>query len=344
MTSSRFHQISSRYSQLKIAVVGDFCLDRYFEIDPARAEISIETGLPVHNIVNVRCQPGGAGTIVNNLAALGLGAIYPVGIAGTDGEGYELRKALTSRYHVSLEYFHTIPDRNTFTYTKPLICSPGETPLELSRLDLKNWYPTPEGLQRKIASSLLQIAPSVDAIILLDQVDIPDTGVITPLVLEAVATLASRNPDLLILADSRRSLRGYPEVGFKMNNAELGRFLDQPAPASLEQTLKAVEQLTTTHRKPVFVTLAGEGIVGWGSGAGVHHQPALPLRGQIDVVGAGDSVMANLAAALAGGATTQEALCMAVIASSIVIHQLGTTGTATTEEMQHLGQAAGLIS
>ncbi len=343
MTSSRFHEITSRYAQLKIAVVGDFCLDRYFEIDPALGETSIETGLPVHNIVNVRCQPGGAGTIVNNLSALGLGAIYPLGIAGTDGEGFELRKALTSRLHVSLEYFHTSPDRNTFTYTKPLICSPGEAPRELSRLDFKNWKPTPEALQRTIADSLLQIAPLVDAIILLDQVDIPDTGVITPLVLEAVATIAAGRPDLLILADSRRSLRGFPEVGFKMNNAELGRFLNQQIPANLEQTLEAVQQLTVSHRKPVFVSLAGEGIVGWGSEGGVHHHPALPLRGEIDVVGAGDSVMANLAAALAGGATTEEALCLAVIASSIVIHQLGTTGTASTEEMFIRGGTASLV-
>ena len=43
-------------------------------IDPARQEISIETGLPVHNIVRVRCQPGAAGTILNNIVALGVGA------------------------------------------------------------------------------------------------------------------------------------------------------------------------------------------------------------------------------------------------------------------------------
>ena len=42
-------------------MVGDFCLDRYLEIDPALAETSLETGLPVHNVVRVRSQPGGGG-------------------------------------------------------------------------------------------------------------------------------------------------------------------------------------------------------------------------------------------------------------------------------------------
>jgi bifunctional ADP-heptose synthase (sugar kinase/adenylyltransferase) len=71
------------------------------------------------------------------------------------------------------------------------------------------------------------------------------------------------------------------------------------------------------------------------SGA-VEHVPALPLRGPIDIVGAGDAVTANLAAALAAGATLREAIELACTASSIVIHQLGTTGTATVEQLAEL--------
>ena len=82
MDPNRFKTITRKYRGLGIAVVGDFCLDRYLEIDPSKREGSIETGLPVHNVVNVRAQPGGAGTIVNNLAALGIGRIYPIGFSG----------------------------------------------------------------------------------------------------------------------------------------------------------------------------------------------------------------------------------------------------------------------
>jgi hypothetical protein len=94
MTQDRLREIAARYAHLRIAINGDFCLDRYLEIDSARAETSIETGLPVYNVARVRAQPGAAGTILNNLVALGVGEIFTVGFCGEDGEGYELLRAL----------------------------------------------------------------------------------------------------------------------------------------------------------------------------------------------------------------------------------------------------------
>ena len=143
MTPERLRAITSRYPALRVAVVGDFCLDRYLEIDPLRREISIETGLPVHNVVRVRAQPGGAGTIVNNLAALGVGRIVPVSFCGDDGEGYELRRELAALPGVELDHFVTTPERRTFTYCKPILIETGREPVELNRLDSKNWTPTP---------------------------------------------------------------------------------------------------------------------------------------------------------------------------------------------------------
>src|SRR6266513_2659304 len=105
MELSRFQAITEKYSKLRVGVVGDFCLDRYLEIDPARQETSIETGLPVYNVVSVRAQPGGAGTILNNLSALGIGTIYPIGFAGEDGEGFELMQALKQQPGVELSHF-----------------------------------------------------------------------------------------------------------------------------------------------------------------------------------------------------------------------------------------------
>src|SRR5436190_1982002 len=94
MRSQRLQEIGERIASLRVALVGDLCLDRYFEIDPELQEISIETNLPVHNVVRVRCQPGASGTILNNLLALGVREVCPVAIMGRDGEGYELRRAL----------------------------------------------------------------------------------------------------------------------------------------------------------------------------------------------------------------------------------------------------------
>jgi rfaE bifunctional protein kinase chain/domain len=336
MNSARFDTLTARYSSLRVAVAGDLCLDRYLEIDPGRRETSIETGLPVHNVARVRAQPGAAGTIVNNLVALGVGAIYPVSFHGDDGEGYELRRALQSLPGVKLDHFAQSPDRRTFTYCKPLIMEPGRPPRELNRLDSKNWTPTPPALRRVLASSLRALAASVDAIILMDQVDTPATGVITTEFLDTVREIAVGRPGLFIIADSRRSLQGFPPVTYKMNAVELGALTGAAAPPSLDQARVQAAALVKRTGRHVFVTLSERGILGASPDGVVEHLPCLPVRGEIDVVGAGDAVTANLAAAMAAGAGLREALTLANAAASIVIHQLGATGAASVPQLREL--------
>jgi rfaE bifunctional protein kinase chain/domain len=336
MDSVRFNAIVERYSGLRIAVLGDFCLDRYLEIDPARRETSLETGLPVHNVVNVRAQPGGAGTIVNNLVALGVGSILPVGLVGDDGEGYELSRALESLAGVRLSHFVRTRHRRTFTYCKPLIVEPNKPPVELNRLDLKNWTPTSASLQGLLVTQLREAAALVDAIIVLDQVDIPETGVATQKVLAAIKSLVEAKPELLILADSRRGLRGFPPVVFKMNAVELAALTDTPGELSAQQIEASAAGLAKKNGRSVFVTLAARGIIGAAANGHVEYVPALPVRGEIDVVGAGDAVSANLTVALAAGAGLGEALELANAAASVVVHKLGTTGTASIPEIGKL--------
>ena len=89
-----------------------------------------------------------------------------------------------------------------------------------------------------------------------------------------------------------------------------------------------------THTgQPVFVTMAECGIVGAVPGERPEHVMAYPVRGPIDVVGAGDAVAANLATALAAGAGMREAMELAMAAASLVIHQIGTTGTASVSQI-----------
>jgi len=338
MTPERFQQITDAYKSLKIAVIGDFCLDRYLEIDTGRQEISIETNLPVYNVTRVRAQPGGAGTIVNNLVALGVGQIIPVGFCGDDGEGYELRRGLAALPGLTLDHFLTTTDRRTFTYCKPLLMHPGQPPEELNRLDSKNWTVTPPALEAELASHLRQAAEVADALIFLIQVDAPETGAITQGLLQVVGELAAKYPDKPMLADSRQSLKGWPPVSFKMNAAELGALLNIAGEMGLEEISAAASEMAGVNGRTVFVSLSERGILGAEPAQPAAHVPALPLRGPIDIVGAGDSVTANLATALAAGATVKEALSLASVASSHVIHQLGTTGAASVEDIRKLLQ------
>ncbi len=336
MNSQRFHEITDAYPALRIGILGDFCLDRYLEIDPARSEISIETNLVVYNVACVRSQPGAAGTILNNLVALGVGTLFPIGFHGDDGEGFELNRALASTRGVQMEHFLHTAGRRTFTYTKPLLLHPGKAPQELNRLDFKNWTPTPEDVQRRLASSLEQLAPSLDALIIMDQVDLPETGVVTQTLLKTVARVAETYPRMFIIADSRRGLQGFPRVSFKMNLAELGALSDSSAKTSIETIRQQTADVARQNGRPTFVTLAELGMVGSLPDGTTVHAPSLPVRGEIDIVGAGDSVTANLTAATAAGATLREALQLASAAASEVIHQLGTTGTASVPQIARL--------
>jgi rfaE bifunctional protein kinase chain/domain len=338
MDAARFQSLTRKYHKLRIAVVGDFCLDRYLEIDPAKSEISIETGLPVHNVTSIRSQPGAAGTILNNLVALGIGKIHAIGFCGEDGEGFELRKSLQQLNGVDTTTFISTPHRRTFTYTKPLILAPGKIPQELNRLDTKNWSPTPGSLQKQIISAIHSIATKVDAIILMDQVSIPETGVITSKVLAAIGAIAKKHPELLILADSRLGLKNYLPVCLKMNAAELTALTGSRTKLKSKQVATSAAALAKRSGRNCFVTLADKGILGVSPDGTVEHLTALPLRGPIDIVGAGDAVTANLTAALASGATLRESLELANAAASTVIHKLGTTGTSSINEIKALLQ------
>ncbi len=163
-----------------------------------------------------------------------------------------------------------------------------------------------------------------------------ETGVVTKAVLARIAALEQKVAAIPVLADSRRGLRGYPSVIFKMNAAELSSLTGMPAHSSVEEIQRTAVGLAEKNRRAVFVTLAERGLVGAMPDGRSEHVPALALRGAIDVVGAGDSVTANLTTALAAGAELSEALSIAALASSIVIHQLGTSGSASVSQMGEL--------
>src|SRR5262245_27858280 len=92
--------ILNRIPGLTVAVFGDLFLDRYLDLDATLTEPSVETGLDAYQVVRVRPSPGAAGTVINNLVALGVKRVYALAVIGDDGEGYELRQALQQMHKV----------------------------------------------------------------------------------------------------------------------------------------------------------------------------------------------------------------------------------------------------
>src|ERR1700740_2893771 len=113
LTDAVIEQVLRRLPSLTIGVVGDLFLDRYLDLDASLPEPSLETGLDAYQVVGVRSYPGAAGTVINNLAALGVKRVYPISVIGDDGEGYELLRALDQLEVVDRTWILQAPNRRT---------------------------------------------------------------------------------------------------------------------------------------------------------------------------------------------------------------------------------------
>ncbi len=329
LTSDAVEAILAELPSLRIGVLGDLFLDRYFDLDATLTEPSIETGLDAYQVVRVRAYPGAAGTVVNNLSALGVAAIYPIALIGDDGEGYELRQALRALPGVVLDGVESWPDRRTPTYLKPMLVEPGRTPRELNRLDIHNRQRLTRDAEDRLIQLLEERWPDLDALVVLDQVSQPDCGMITGRVRDRIAELAANDRGKFVLADSRERIGLFRNVAVKPNQHEILRAMPGH---SLED---AVWHLFRETWGVVYCTCGERGILlSVLPPINVIEIPGYPVAGPIDPVGAGDSTSAGIAAAQAGGAAAWEAAAFGNLVASITVQQLGTTGTATPDQVR----------
>ncbi|MGD9497527.1 MAG: bifunctional heptose 7-phosphate kinase/heptose 1-phosphate adenyltransferase [Armatimonadota bacterium] len=335
LSVGRLEAIMAKWRAACVAVVGDFFLDRYLIIDPELTEPSLETGLDAFQVVATRPQPGAAGTVTNNLAALGVQRILAIGAIGDDGEGYELRRELKARA-VDTRRLLVRPELMTPTYTKPLVRVADGSLRELNRLDFRNREPTSREIELGLIQSLQQVAGQADAIIVADQEELADHGSITTPVVRELERLAQAHAGTVLWADSRGDISRFRHCIVKPNVFEAcraARVVHQGEP-TLEQACAAGEALLEqTDSRAVVVTLGDRGVLVIAPDVQTTHVPAVRVQGEIDIVGAGDSATAGMVSALCAGATLVEAALIGNLVASITIQQLGTTGTASPEQV-----------
>lgn len=332
MDEERLREILERFDQLKVLVVGDFFLDKYMVIERALSEVSLETGLEAYQVVEVRCSPGAAGTVTSNLRALDVD-VTALGVIGDDGEGYELKRGLIQR-GVHIEPLIERGDLFTPTYTKPMMRERDGREHELNRLDIKNRSPLPSSVEEQIIKHLRSYVPQMNGVVVADQVQERNCGVITDRVREELGRLARQYPHIIFAADSRTRIGLFREVIIKPNEREatLALHPDYSGEIDLAMAWESGRELFRRNRKPVFVTVGEEGILVF-TEEGEERIPAVPVTGEIDIVGAGDSVMAGIVASLCSGADHREAALVGNLVASITIQQIGTTGTASREQV-----------
>jgi rfaE bifunctional protein kinase chain/domain len=342
LTQDRLEHILEHIPQLTIGVVGDLFLDRYLDIDVALTEPSIETGLDAYQVVAVRSLPGAAGTVINNLVALGVERVHAVAVIGDDGEGYELLQALNRMRGVDATRVLVRADRRTPTYTKPMLREPGLPARELNRFDIHNWTSLPEDAEEHVLRAIDELWPRLDALLVLDQVRLENRGVVTARIRQRLVEVGGRHPEKLMLADSRERIGLFQNVWVKPNLRECDRATTSAvAPLESRETRESsAARLARRTGRPVFCTMGARGILVVDPRSEPVEEwlvPALNIAGPIDTVGAGDSVSAALAVALASGASLPEAAALGNLIASITIGQLGTTGTATPAQIRKCG-------
>lgn len=312
-----------------ITVFGDFCLDKYLYVDAKRDELSLETGLTAYQVTHKKLFAGAAGTITNNLSALGA-KVHCVGIVGNDGEGFELLRCLKD-VGADTSLMIQTDERNTGTYIKPMRYEKDQLK-EMNRLDIKNFTPTPLYLQEQLIENLKRMLAISDAIIICDQYTEEDCGAVTDFVQKSLSDLAYQYKDIIWYVDSRSKIHKFKNMIIKCNNKELAYIfnIDQLSINS-ENAQSYYKSLYESNGKPVYVTFGQDGSLVYDGEE--HRIPAFKVTGHIDIVGAGDACSAGIVFALVKGANYEQAAFVGNAASSVVIKKIGETGAAKLDEV-----------
>jgi rfaE bifunctional protein kinase chain/domain len=318
-------EILAQFPKLSALVVGDICLDRWCTYDPAASEPSRETGIPRIGVVQTEVTPGAGGTVASNLEALGAGTVGVLSALGQDGFGLELSQALAS-CGISLELCVRTPAMQTFTYTKVINARTGVE--DQPRLDFINTTPLPYGLERQILDNLRMAVESFDVILIADQAETSQGGVITPAVRGLVAELALQYPDRIFFADSRARIHLFRNVILKPNRKEA-----ESACQELFGRVDFTALARHAHAPLMFITLGAEGALVVAQDSSPARILQNPLRSNpVDICGAGDSFSAGASLALRVTGSPEEAARFGNLVASITIMKKG-TGTASPEEV-----------
>jgi rfaE bifunctional protein kinase chain/domain len=306
------------FRSLRVLVVGDVCLDRWCRYDPSLALPSRETGIPRTAVISTEVTPGAAGTIANNLASLGAGRIAILGMAGDDGFGYELRRALVSR-GITPDLLVDAPGIPTFTYTKLINDVTGAE--DLPRVDFVYTRELPAAIDRELVARFELAAPEFDVILVSDQAETELGGVVTPAMRKAIS-----RADALVWVDSRLRPELFRGVVVKPNRDEADaacmRALDRIDYPELRRRMESPALIVTHGDKGALVVLEN----------GEHWVATHPAENPVDICGAGDSFSAGAAMTLKVTGDAVEAARFGNLVASITIMKKG-TGTATPEEV-----------
>jgi rfaE bifunctional protein kinase chain/domain len=320
LTRQRAEEIIRAMRDRKIVVLGDVMLDEFFWGDVTR--ISPEAPVPVVDIRRESVHLGGAANVLANAVALGAKACV-VGVIGNDAAGERLSASLKEASSLQRDEY-LVTDESRPSTTKTRIIAHSQL---VVRADREQRRPVNGNTEKRILNSLKQALEDADAFVVSDY----DKGVITPRILGEILQPAYSRVPVLIDPKIRNFSHYRPASLITPNHHEALRMtnLEEDSDDSLHQAARAIREKLSCDA--VLITRGDRGILLLeGDGDPVFVETA--AREVYDVTGAGDTVIATLAAALSAGATMLEAANLANHSAGIVVGKVG-TATASAEEL-----------
>ena len=304
----------------KVLVIGDLILDQYIWGPVSR--ISPEAPVPIVNVSSETMHLGGAANVSNNVRSLG-GRVELCGVIGTDEAGRQFTDVLRSH---GIGSDGVVTDRDRPTTRKTRIVAHNQ---QLVRFDVERCHAISGVLEARISRYVAACIRSVAAVVVSDYAK----GVITARVMADVIGLADRHKIPVIVDPKVRHIDYYKGVTVLTPN-----HLEAIQAAGLQgedenTLLEAGRQLQQRLGcRAVLITRGERGMSLFEAGGRVTHIPTV-ARQVYDVTGAGDTVVATLALALAAGAPMRHAAQLSNYAAGIVVGMLG-TGTVTPAQLQ----------
>jgi D-beta-D-heptose 7-phosphate kinase/D-beta-D-heptose 1-phosphate adenosyltransferase len=314
----------ARMSGRKIVVVGDIMLDRFIHGSVGR--ISPEAPVPILCHEGEHNMPGGAANVARNLAHLGIGVTL-IGVVGKDQHADILANAIMEEPAIS---YHPLAAGDRMTTVKTRFTSSGQ---QILRVDEENKQPIPKSMHQRLIKLVERALKSADVLIISDY----DKGIIDHNTAQAMIKLA-RKAGIRIIADPKKPdpaiYRGTSLM--TPNLGELKNMTSLTANAVSDIGSAALGLVKSNKMDAMLVTLGPEGMMYVEKNKPPQHAASI-AKAVYDVSGAGDTVIASFAAALAGGATSGEAMMLANTAAGLVV---GKSGTATAMPGEILAEIA----
>lgn len=326
LTRQALENLLANVDRARIGLIGDLCLDMYWLADMTRSELSRETPHYPLPVTEERYAPGGAGNAACNMAALNPGRLAVAGLVGADWRGTLLMQALEAQ---GIDCRHVVRSSEvvTNTYIKPLRKGISDVVYEDPRLDFENHQPASAECERQILEALDAMAAEVDVICVSDQMKF---GCITPAIRHRLCTLGQNGKTVIV--DSRNHAADYTGVTIKPNEVEASRAFGSGEVLGLDTLSELARNIARRNQRMTLLTLGDRGCF-VAERDHVIHCPACPVEAPIDFCGAGDTFLAGFGVLLASGAAPLEAAQVANLCSAVTIKKIGTTGTATREEV-----------